>query len=67
MHHMTGIRDDFDKKLDNSVTNSISWGKEFLENFRKNHLYLSSLTEQELLKNGYILVEDIFHLKDKSL
>lgn len=67
MHHMTGIRNDFDKKLDNSVTNSISWGKEFLNKFRNNHLYLSSLTENELLENGYILVEDIFHLKGQSL
>ena len=66
MHHMTGIRINFDKKLKASVTNSSEQGRKFVQNFKKDFDLESQLTKTQLLelKNGvgYIEVEDVFGL-----
>lgn len=63
MHHMTGIRIDFKKKLKASVTNATQEGKDFVQNYENQHLFLKSLPEEEFLKKGYILVDDIFNIE----
>ena len=37
MHHMTGFRKDFDKKINNSITNSSKEGRDFIQKFKKEH------------------------------
>lgn len=71
MHHMTGIRADFDKKLTASITNSTEQGKKFVNEFRKEHIKITKLNVEDLLlkKNelgGYIIVDDTFNLTEGS-
>ena len=65
MHHMTGIRRDFNKKLNASITNVSPNGAKFVEDFRKKHNSIANLNEEKLLETGggYIKVNDIFSLK----
>ena len=63
MHHMTGMRLDFDKKLNASITNASPDGAKFVENFRQKHINTASLCEKSLLETGYIKVKDIFSIE----
>ena len=63
MHHMTGIRQDFNKKLNASITNVSPKGAKFIENFRQKHNSVIQLSEKKLLETGYIKVDDIFNLE----
>ncbi len=62
MHHMTGMRLNFNNKLENSVTNSSEAGRTFIKNFKEHHERLLNMDEENFLKEGYIKVEDIFGL-----
>ena len=52
MHHMTGIRRDFNKKLNASITNVSPNGAKFVEDFRKKHNSIANLNEEKLLETG---------------
>ena len=78
MHHMTGIRFDYDKKLKASVTNSSKEGRGFVSSWKNNFDREAILSKEEILKlsndfGGYIDVGDPFNLnqmlnlKEKSL
>lgn len=63
MHHMTGMRLDFEKKLNASITNVSPAGEKFVESYRKDHKKALHLSEESLLESGYIKVNDTFNLK----
>lgn len=66
MHHMTGLRSDYLKKLDSTITNYTYNGKSIVDDARKKYEIEQKLSIEELteLENSqYIKVENKFNIK----
>lgn len=62
MHHMTGVRLNIDKKFELSMANINNHGKKIINNLIQHHHKLNNMQEEDILKNGYILVDNIFNI-----
>lgn len=60
MHHMTGIRKDYQLKIKCSPNNFSEQGRESLKYYSKMHSEMEQMSEKEILSNGYIEVNDEF-------
>lgn len=60
MHHMTGVRKDYDFKLKNSLSNYSENGRRAIKQYGELQNKMENMTEKEILKSGYIRVEDEF-------
>lgn len=62
MHHMTGVRLDYDNKMRNTISKYSEDGRKAIEYYSKLQKDMERMTEQEILSIGYIKVEDEFNL-----
>jgi len=60
LRHMTGIRKDFDKKGNASMSNFNKDARKTVHKALERYHEMEKMTEQELLSHGYIKVEDDF-------
>lgn len=63
MHHMTGIRNDYDNKMKNTISIYSEEGKKAIEYYSKLQKRMNLMSEKEILEAGYILVEDKFQVE----
>ena len=65
MHHMTGIRKDYEMKLRNTLSNFSETGKKAIVEYRDLQEKMELMNEQEILAAGYIKVKDEFGILEE--
>lgn len=60
MHHMTGIRNNYSIKMRDTISNHSESGRNAIKKYSNMQDLLESMTEDEILKQGYIKVDDYF-------
>lgn len=65
MHHMTGLRKDYSLKMDSTISNYFEEGRKSIEAHSKLQSTMENMTEEEILRSGYIKVDDIFGLREE--
>lgn len=68
MHHMTGIRKDYNKKLQASISNATEQGRKHISDTKTRYGSQKEMSTEELLRvknelGGYIAVENIFNIE----
>ena len=58
--HMTGIRKDYNKKMNASMSNFNEQGRKMVEKYSELQRNLEMMSEEEILSNGYIKLDDDF-------
>jgi len=62
MHHMTGVRRDYNNKMRNTISNYSERGRKAIQEYTQLQNNMSKMSEKEILQNGYIKVKDEFKL-----
>ena len=57
---MTGIRKDYNKKMNASMSNFNEQGRKMVEKYSELQRNLEMMSEEEILSNGYIKLDDDF-------
>lgn len=65
MHHMTGVRKNYELKLRSTLTNFSKGGGEVIERYRSLQNSMENMSEEDILSSGYIKVEDEFGILQK--
>ena len=65
MRHMTGIRKNYENKLQASISNYSDEGRKAVCEYRKLQYSLENMSEDEILENGYIKVKDDFRILEE--
>lgn len=65
MHHMTGIRNSYENKIKNAMSNNRPEMKEHLKNMLEMQNQMEEMDEEQILKEGYIKVKDEFKILEK--
>lgn len=60
LRHMTGIRKDYNKKMNASMSNFNEQGRKMVEKYSELQRNLEMMSEEEILSNGYIKLDDDF-------
>lgn len=65
MHHMTGVRKNYAKKLRNTLSHYSENGKKAIKEYAGLQKKMEKMTEEEILESGYIKVPDEFKILEK--
>ena len=63
MHHMTGIRNDYDSKMKSTISVYSEEGRKAIEYYSDLQRKMGLMSEEEIINEGYIVVDDRFDIE----